>query len=282
MTNLSTPKPFEGLQSDAPIGIFDSGVGGLTVVRRIMERLPNERIVYFGDTARVPYGTKSVPTIRKYAAEDTALLLKESPKVIVAACNTVSALALDIVAQVANGIPTIGVVAAGARLAAERSPRGCIGVIGTEATISSGAYYDAIKHLKPTAKVFSKACPLFVPLAEEGLLSHLATRLIAEDYLSELITQEIDTLVLGCTHYPLLRNVIADVVGESVLIIDSAEAVALEVELLLCAARLLNPNVHHLPSKFIVSDLPTKFNRIAECFLGFLPQHIEVIFPDLH
>lgn len=247
-----------------------------------MERLPNERIVYFGDTARVPYGTKSVPTIRKYAAEDAAILLKESPKVIVAACNTVSALALDVVAQVADGIPAIGVVSAGARLAAERSSTGRIGVIGTEATISSGAYHDAIKQLRPTATVFSKACPLFVPLAEEGFLSHPATRLIAEHYLSELVSAEIDALVLGCTHYPLLRGIIADAMGEGVAIIDSAEAVALEVDLLLCAARLLNPNPQQLPSKFIVSDLPAKFKSVAERFLGFAPQSVELVSPDAY
>lgn len=252
------------------------------MVRRIMERLPAESIVYFGDTARVPYGTKSVSTIRRYAAEDTALLLRQSPKLIIVACNTVSALALDVVQAVAGNIPVIGVIAAGARLAVERSPHLRIGVIGTEATIASEAYPNEIKRLHRRATVVSKACPLFVPLAEEGFTTHAATRLIAEEYLAELRAAQIDTLVLGCTHYPLLRSVIADVMGEGILIVDSAEAVALEVESLLRAARLMNSGTLPRYARFLVSDLPKKFHQVAERFLGFPLSQPEQVVWDTH
>ncbi|MCS7210509.1 MAG: glutamate racemase [Chloroherpetonaceae bacterium] len=279
-TNSSTQNHSKRALAEAPIGVFDSGVGGLTVVRRIVERLPTEHIVYFGDTARVPYGTKSVPTIRKYAAENTALLLRESPKLIVVACNTVSALALDVVQAVAADIPVLGVVTAGARLALERSTHRRIGVIGTEATIASQAYHRELSRLCQHATIVSKACPLFVPLAEEGFTTHRATHLIAEEYLSELRNAGIDTLILGCTHYPLLRSVIADVMGEDVFIVDSAEAVAIEVETLLTRSGLLNLSNTMRRTKFMVSDLPQKFHQLAERFLGFALSQPELILWD--
>lgn len=260
-----------------PIGIFDSGIGGLTVVRKIRERLPNERLIYFGDTARVPYGTKSQPTVRRYAADDTRLLLKYQPKMIVVACNTVSALALDVVEHLGNGIPVLGVLKAGARLAVERSKTKHVGVIGTSATISSNAYPLEITKLDPSAEVYSKACPLFVPLAEEGFIRHDASRLIAKEYLSELLSHQIDSLVLGCTHYPILKPMIADVVGEGVNIIDSAEAVAMEVEAVLRERELLNPATNSELPKVLVSDLPQKFKAMFELFLGISLPDVELI-----
>ncbi|NTV45238.1 MAG: glutamate racemase [Chlorobiales bacterium] len=260
-----------------PIGIFDSGIGGLTVVRKIRERLPNERLIYFGDTARVPYGTKSQPTVRRYAADDTRLLLKYQPKMIVVACNTVSALALDVVEHLGNGIPVLGVLKAGARLAVERSKTKHVGVIGTSATISSNAYPLEITKLNPSAEVYSKACPLFVPLAEEGFIRHDASRLIAKEYLSELLSHEIDSLVLGCTHYPILKPMIADVVGEGVNIIDSADAVAMEVEAVLRERELLNPATNSELPKVLVSDLPQKFKAMFELFLGISLPDVELV-----
>ncbi|NTW50333.1 MAG: glutamate racemase [Chlorobiales bacterium] len=260
-----------------PIGIFDSGIGGLTVVRKIRERLPNERLIYFGDTARVPYGTKSQPTVRRYAADDTRLLLKYQPKMIVVACNTVSALALDVVEHLCNGIPVLGVLKAGARLAVERSKTKHVGVIGTSATISSNAYPLEITRLDPSAEVYSKACPLFVPLAEEGFICHDASRLIAKEYLSDLLSHQIDSLVLGCTHYPILKPMIADVVGDGVKIIDSAEAVAMEVEAVLRERELLNPAINPELPKVLVSDLPQKFKAMFELFLGVSLPDVELV-----
>lgn len=291
--------------SDAPIGVFDSGVGGLTVVRALMRHLPNERLIYFGDTARVPYGTKSRETIRKYAADDTRFLLSHRPKLIVIACNTVSALALDIVSALALDavsvlardavtdlasaasphtesprVETLGVIKAGAELAVKKSRSKCIGVIGTSATISSGAYQTEITALDAAAQVFSKACPLFVPLAEEGFLQHDATRLIAKEYLSPLLAERIDTLVLGCTHYPILRPVLEEVIeeaaGNRVEIIDSGEAVARQVAQTLQESNLLSKQ-ETMPPQFFVSDLPQKFQSVAELFLGVALGRIEVI-----
>lgn len=277
MEHLPSESTIYHPSKSGPIGIFDSGIGGLTVVRKIRERLPNERLIYFGDTARVPYGTKSQPTVRRYAAEDTRLLLKYQPKMIVVACNTVSALALDVVEHLCNGIPVLGVLKAGARLAVERSETKHVGVIGTSATISSNAYPLEITRLDPSAEVYSKACPLFVPLAEEGFTTHDASRLIAKEYLSELLSHRIDSLVLGCTHYPILKPMIADVVGEGVKIIDSAEAVAMEVEDVLRERELLNASINPELPKVLVSDLPQKFKAMFELFLGVSLPDVELV-----
>jgi len=265
------------LKPDQPIGIFDSGIGGLTVIRKLRELLPNERLIYFGDTARVPYGTKSQHTVRRYAAEDTRLLLKYQPKMIIVACNTVSALALDVVAHESQGKPVIGVLKAGSALAARETKNGHIGIIGTNATISSNAYPLEINSLNSEYEIYSKACPLFVPLAEEGYTNHEAARLIAQDYLSDLLQHEIDTLVLGCTHYPILKPMLQKVTGEKIKIIDSAEAVSEEVRKVLSDQGLLNKHPNPKLPKVLVSDLPQKFKSMFERFLGLSIPEVELV-----
>jgi glutamate racemase len=264
------------MNTNFSIGVFDSGVGGLTVVRELISQLPHENIIYFGDTARVPYGTKSPDVVRSYAADDARVLLANNLKLMVIACNTVSAVGLDVVERLAIGMDTLGVIKSGAWLAVQRSKTKRIGVIGTEATIASMAYTAEIKKLDPRAEVFSKACPLFVPLAEEGFITHQATRLIAAEYLSEIVKHDIDTLVLGCTHYPILREVISDAVGESVRIVDSAEAVALDVKKILTDKNLLREPLAG-ERRFLVSDLPSKFKKVAELFLGLQLGQIEIV-----
>ena len=249
----------------APIGVFDSGVGGLTVVRRLLELCPGQPLLYFGDTARVPYGPKSAETIQKYAIENTRFLLGFKPSLIVVACNSVSALALDQVRETAAGIPVFGVIEPGAELAVKLTRNKRIGVIGTSATVSSGAYDRAILELDPKAHVYSKACPLFVPFAEEGLFDHRATELIAKDYLHSLLVHDIDTLVLGCTHYPLLKDVITKTVGPKVTIVDSGQALGSSVREHLGAG--FQPGKDLLPEIY-VSDLPLRFQRTAELFMG--------------
>ncbi len=264
------------MASHAPIGIFDSGVGGLTVVRKMRELLPNERLIYFGDTARVPYGTKSELTVRKYAAEDTALLLRYEPKLIVVACNTVSALALDVVEETAKGIGVLGVIKAGAKLAIEKSVGKRVGVIGTQATIASYAYQRELHRLNKDVQVFAKACPLFVPLAEEGFAQHEATKLIAKEYLAELLDSHVDTLILGCTHYPLLKPTIREVVGKGIELVDSAEAIACEVRAYLAEHRLLSEAMPAMP-RVLVSDMPQRFRTVAERFLGLELGEVELV-----
>ena len=265
------------VSSGSPIGIFDSGIGGLTVVKAVQAALPFERIIYFGDTARVPYGPKSQVTIRKYASDDTSILMRYQPKMIIVACNTVSALALDVVENACGAIPVIGVLKAGAELAVKATKNNRIGVIGTQATISSNAYASAINLLNPEIEVVSKACPLFVPLAEEGFIDHHATKLIATEYLSELRKQEIDTLVLGCTHYPILRQVIEETIGHGIRIIDSAEAVALRTKQLLTESELLNPVGKAYAPHLLVSDLPQKFSMLYQLFMGSDMPDVELI-----
>ncbi len=250
-----------------PIGVFDSGIGGLTVVRALMERLPHENIIYFGDTARVPYGSKSPQVVREYAAEDTQYLMRHDVKMIVVACNTVSSVALEIV-QKHSRVPIIGVIMPGARAAVESTKKKRVGVIGTVGTIASDAYTHAIRHLDPSVTVFSQSCPLFVPLAEEGWVTHKATELIASEYLFPLKLQKIDTVVLGCTHYPILRAVIAGVLGEAVTLIDSGNAVAEEVERVLREEDMKNPSREKANVQFFVSDIPHKFTEVGERFLG--------------
>ncbi|MEK6253565.1 MAG: glutamate racemase, partial [Gemmatimonadales bacterium] len=211
--------------ASAPIGVFDSGLGGLTVLRAIRERLPGEGTVYLGDTARVPYGPKAAETIRRYALEATDFLVGKGVKAVVVACNTATARALPDV-EARAGVPVLGVVEPGGRAAASASSAGRIGVIGTRGTISSRAYNAVIHSHRPDALVFEQACPLFVPLVEEGWTDDEVTRLAAERYLGPLLEQRIDTLVLACTHYPLLKPLLARVVGEDVCLIDSAESTA--------------------------------------------------------
>jgi glutamate racemase len=252
---------------NAPIGIFDSGVGGLTVFRALSRRLPNESLIYLGDTARIPYGTRSVETVQRYAFEDAAFIGSKNVKLIVIACNTASALAADDL-QSRSSVPVIGVIKPGARRAAASTRNGRIGVIATEATVSSGAYERGIRELKPAVEVFSNACPLFVPLAEEGWLSHSVTRQVAEEYLAELRSMQVDTLVLGCTHYPILRPVIEQVMGDFVTYVDSGEAVSDEVASLLEANGMARETRDGRTEEFYVTDSAARFRRVAELFLG--------------
>ena len=223
----------------APIGVFDSGVGGLTVAREIMRNLPNERIVYFGDTARVPYGSKSKDTIIRYAKQIIRFLRTQDVKAIVIACNTASALALEEVEKELD-IPIIGVVEPGARVAAATTKNGKIGVIGTESTINSHMYPQLIKEYRPDVTVFGKACPLFCPLVEEGWLKDPVTEEVAKRYLKDLLKEDIDTLILGCTHYPLLRSLLSGLVGDQIQLVNPAYETAKELERLLKKENLAN------------------------------------------
>lgn len=255
------------MEKEKPVGVFDSGIGGLTVVKRISSYLPEEDIVYFGDTARVPYGSKSNSTVIEYSIQDAKFLLHKNVKAIVVACNTASSIALKEIKTSLN-VPVIGMIEPGAELALKATKNKRIGVIGTRATISNNAYLKEINKLDSSVEVFEKACPLFVPLAEEGWINHKATYEIAEEYLKELRELEIDTLVLGCTHYPILATVIQDVIGKDVKLIDSgiaaAEAIKTELD-----RHYLNTNKFSMGNhSYYVSDLPIKFKEVAELFLG--------------
>ena len=251
----------------APIGVFDSGIGGLTVARELMRQLPAESIIYFGDTARVPYGPKSPDTVRRYSREIASYLRERGVKALVVACNTATAHALTTL-QAEESMPVIGVVEPGARAAVAATRDGNIGVIGTVGTIRSGAYERAIRVLRPDARITTLPCPLFVPLVEEGWLEHEATRLVAREYLSTFATERIDTLVLGCTHYPLLKPLITEVLGPDVALIDSAEQTAAEVRRTLEVRGLLAPSAAVAVRRYVASDAPDQFLRMAERFLG--------------
>lgn len=250
-----------------PIGVFDSGIGGLTVVRALMKQLPHENIVYYGDTARVPYGTKSPQVIREYAAQDADFLVSQGIKMLVVACNTVSAVALDIVQKRAR-VPVVGVIIPGARAAVSATRKKRVGIIGTSATVNSGAYTNAVRQIDEEVQVFTRACPLFVPLAEEGWIDHQVTMLVAKEYLFPLTLEKVDTLILGCTHYPVLRSSIAAVLDPRMTLIDSGAAAALEVERVLDEQDIRNPSKQKPNLQFFVSDLPAKFSEIGERFLG--------------
>lgn len=252
---------------NAPIGVFDSGIGGLTVAREIMSLMPAERIVYLGDTARVPYGVRSRETVRRYACEGTAFLAQHGIKLLVIACNTVSAICLDeIIAQ--SPVPVVGVIRPGARAAAAATLSGHIGVIGTEATVGSGAYERAIAETAPNLDVTQRACPLFVPLVEEGWHEGEVPELVAKQYLQPLIERGIDALVLGCTHYPLLKPMLSGVLGPQIRLIDSARETAREVQSILQAASALAPEGAEGTHEYYVTDDPEKFRLVGERFLG--------------
>ncbi|MGH7635673.1 MAG: glutamate racemase, partial [Gemmatimonadaceae bacterium] len=238
--------------ANAPIGVFDSGIGGLTVARELLRQLPGETLVYFGDTARVPYGPKSPDTVRRYSHEIAQWLADQGVKAIVVACNTATAHALDSL-QRAFSMPVIGVVNPGARAATHTSREHRIGVIGTEGTIASGAYVRAIHAMDPDAQVVTRACPLFVPLVEEGWLDTEATRLIAREYLGPLLASHVDTLVLGCTHYPLLKPLLAELAGPTVRLIDSAEETAAETRRVLAERDLCAPAGQARAHRFVAS-----------------------------
>ena len=274
------------MTSELPIGIFDSGVGGLTVYKALHERLPNERFIYLGDTARVPYGTKSLGTVERYAIENSLFLASRGIKLLVVACNTASALALPAIRR-AVGIDVVGVIGPGGRKAVKITSdlaRPKIAVIATEATVSSNAYVDAIRRASDTAEVMQAACPLFVPLAEENWTEEPETASIAQKYLAGIKEFAPDVLVLGCTHYPILRDVIARTVGPGVKLVDSGEATAEEVADLLTAKdvasttayggeRSLCDDLDH----FFVTDAADRFARVAERFLGVQPTVLEAI-----
>lgn len=251
-----------------PIGIFDSGIGGLTVLKEIMRVLPQEDTIYLGDTARVPYGAKSPDTVVRYSLENARFLLKFDIKALVVACNTASAYALSrLSAEIP--VPVIGVIMPGAKKAVSVTKNKKIGVIGTDGTIKSRIYLNTIKTIDSDVSVFSKACPLFVPLAEEGWIDNDVAFLTADKYLSQLKDQGIDTLVLGCTHYPILKDIISRVVGSSVTLIDSGQETALEAAKVLQDKNLLNANPQAQPfRKFFVTDSPERFIHVGELFLG--------------
>lgn len=256
---------------DAPIGVFDSGIGGLTVVREIMRQIPNEKIVYFGDTARVPYGNKSKETVTRFSRQIVRFLQTHEVKTIVVACNTASAYALDELEKETD-IPMIGVVKPGARVAAQTTRNGRIGVIATEATIGSKIYGKYIQELNPDVKIWGKACPLFVPLVEEGLLQDPVTDEIARRYLAELIDLDIDTLILGCTHYPLIRSTVGRIMGENVTLVNPAYETARELKELLAAKNLLRekrPGLGSNQYQFYVSDTTDKFIRFANSIIKY-------------
>ncbi|HOF77307.1 MAG TPA: glutamate racemase [Smithellaceae bacterium] len=264
------------MKNNQAIGVFDSGIGGLTVVRSLMERLPAENIIYFGDTARVPYGVKSVETINRYASQITEFLIKKKVKLLIVACNTMAAVAYRTIKGLSH-VPVLEVINASARNAVTQAHAKSIGVIGTPATINSNAYARAIRLLDKKVKIFSQACPLFVPLVEEGLLNHRATKLIAEEYLKPLLAEKIDTLVLGCTHYPLLKPLLQDIVGRRVKLIDSAEAMADITAELIEKQNIGNNNKREPNYLFYVSDVPYRFQSIGEKFLGRKFSQVKVI-----
>lgn len=258
------------IDKNAPVGVFDSGVGGLTVAREIMRNLPSEKIVYFGDTARVPYGSKSKDTVIRYSSQIVHFLREQNVKAIVIACNTASAFALEAV-QDKLDIPVLGVIEAGARVAAEETKNKRVGVIGTVGTVGSGIHESYLKRLNPEITVIGKACPLFVPLVEEGWLHDPVTVEVASRYLQELKDEQVDTLILGCTHYPLIRSTIQEVMGEKVRLVNPAYETALELKSLLTKMDLLSTGEQQaeFPYRFYVSDLADEFKEFANSILPY-------------
>ena len=261
---------------DAPIGIFDSGLGGLTVARAIYDRLPHESTIYFGDTARVPYGPKSPDTVRRYSLEILHWLLGQGVKAVVIACNTSTAHALETL-RAASPVPVIGVIEPGAGAAVQVGGDGPIGVIGTAGTIASGAYVRAIHALRPGVEVRQQACPLFVPLVEEGWLDHQVTELVAGEYLAALRQRRVTALVLGCTHYPLLKPLLARVMGPGVALIDAGEATAAVLEATLRDHALLGTACEGVTHRFVVSDDEPRFRAVGARFLGDRLGEAEVV-----
>lgn len=261
-----------------PIGIFDSGVGGLTVLKEINKLLPKENLIYLGDTARVPYGIRSPETVIKYSLQCAEFLYKNGIKLLVVACNTSSSISLDVLRKNFN-IPVLGVIEPGAKTALRVTKNKKIGVIGTEATIQSNAYSVKIKNINPDATVISKSCPLFVPIVEEGIIEGNIADLIIERYLKEIKESGIDTLILGCTHYPLLKSAIKKYLN-NINLVDSAEAIAKDVEELLREKKLLNNQKSNATKLFHVTDSPDRFKKIGEIFLNFEIDNISKISLD--
>lgn len=259
-----------------PIGVFDSGVGGLTVVRALMERLPNEDIIYFGDTARVPYGMKSRLTIETYTEQIVSFLLEHDVKALVIACNTIAAVARQKVMEMAGDMPVLDVIMAGSKAALATSLNKHIGVIATCTTVNSNAYARIIQNHAPQARILSQACPLLVPLVEEGWLDHEVTHLTVREYLKPILAEDIDTLVLGCTHYPLLKALIRQEAPQLALV-DSSTTTAEAVAVALTGQNLLNPDCSGASYRFYVSDIPLRFRSIGERFLGRHLEHLEMV-----
>ena len=261
--------PAAGLRDaarDAAIGIFDSGVGGLTVARELAETLPHEHLIYLGDTARYPYGTKSAETVRRYSLENAAFLIDKGIKLLVVACNTASAVALEALTERWN-VPVLGVIEPGAREAVARTRNRKVGIIGTEGTIASGSYTKALRDVAPDLEIYTRACPLFVPLAEEGWVDNEVAHATAGLYLTSLKRSGIDTLVLGCTHYPLLAQVIADVMGDKVQLVDSARTTAAAARNTLIRYGLARRSGSGSVS-FFVTDVPDRFIKVGARFMG--------------
>ncbi len=253
--------------SEKAIGVFDSGVGGLTVLKELRRQIPDEAIIYLGDTARVPYGTKSPTTVLRYAHEAARFLLNQQVKLLVVACNTASAVALQGLAA-GYQVPVVGVIEPGAQRAIEVTVNGRVGVVGTEGTIRSGAYERALRQKCADIEVYATACPLFVPLAEEGWAGHEVARLAAHEYLAPLLAEDIDTLVLGCTHYPLLKPLLQEVVGPRVQLVDSAQETAKAVAAQLKMHGLQNQGQSIPLPRYFVTDIPDRFERVGGAFLG--------------
>jgi len=253
--------------NSSPIGVFDSGVGGLTVVRELIHHLPHENIVYFGDTARVPYGIKSKETVIRFSIENILFLLEQDVKLICVACNTVSSVALSVIKKHFK-VPIVGVLSPGVREAVYATRNKRVGVIGTKGTIKSHSYENEIRRLDPAIKVFSQACPLFVPFVEEGWLKGRTVTDVAQTYLNPLKKEGVDTVILGCTHYPVLKPVIKKVLGKNVKLIDSAKQVSIEVKKILGEENMLNAGRIRGKHEFYVSDNPEWFSGLAKRFLG--------------
>jgi len=259
-----------------PLGVFDSGIGGLTVVRELLRLLPDEELVYYGDVARLPYGNKSPETITRFSREIIDFLVAKDVKAIVVACNTASALALPEL-EGTLPVPVIGVIESGARAASETSTTGKVGVIATASTVRSGAYTRALRQKREDLDIYERACPLFVPLVEEGWIDHRVTREVAKEYLAPLEHHGLDTLILGCTHYPLLKKVIGEVMGDGVRLVDSGEETARTVVDLLDREGLRAPGGRAPVHALYLSDLPAAFTGTAERFLGRALPPVEVV-----
>ena len=264
------------MPDNRPIGVFDSGLGGLTVAKAVKEKLPNENIVYLGDTARVPYGNKSTLLVTSYATQITNFLLGENAKLIVVACNTASALALPAL-QSEFQVPILGVILPGSQAAVHATRNNHIGVIGTIATINSNAYTTVLNEIESSIQITAQACPLFVPLVEEGWLNGPVPSEITASYLKSINVANVDTLILGCTHYPLLKPMIQDHVNDNTVLIDSAETVAEEAATILLEKKMSADNSNKGLLKCFVTDSPTKFESIAERFLGYSLNNVQTV-----
>lgn len=264
------------VENGRPIGVFDSGIGGLTVVREIFRELPGEPVLFFGDTARLPYGPKSRETVLLFARQNSRFLLSRGVRCIVVACNTASSVAIPAL-HAESPVPVIGVIEPGARAAAEATRSGMVGVVGTRGTIASGAYDEALGRIDRSIRVVSAACPLLVPLAEEGWIDRDVTRSVIREYVEPLLERSVDTLILGCTHFPVLKKTIGEVVGPSVALVDNAVATARALRETIEPSGAPGPPQH----RFVVSDVPHRFREEAELFLGATIGDVERISPEL-